>query len=228
VYGAIKNGWVVDPVGRLFAKEFDRKTWMFGKSFIVGTAILGQAWNNQAYTAKVSGVSGLHEPRVLGQARRAGSARVDLVHGLVSLGRGQVRKGHPAEARRAEPEDLHADAADDAGGGLGEIAGAPCAAHRCRPERAGRPIDYNVLKDNWNAPYYGLILKQAPHPAAAQLLADYLISPEGERVCRSRLRRPLPEHRRYVLRAPAHRQAERLPPAKVAAFNAQWVSLFVH
>src|SRR6478752_3124627 len=40
VFGAIQNGWVVHPVGpSFFAKKFDRSTWMFGKSWIAGTAV---------------------------------------------------------------------------------------------------------------------------------------------------------------------------------------------
>jgi hypothetical protein len=84
------------------------------------------------------------------------------------------------QARGAETEDLHLDPADDAGGRLGEIIGAPCAAGDRHHAQGGRSADrVQVLPDNWNAPYFGMILKQAPHPAA-RAARRYMESPEGQ------------------------------------------------
>ena len=57
IYGALNHGWVVDAVGpSFFSKKFDRKTYMFGKAWISGEAVLGEAWNSQAYKGSISGV----------------------------------------------------------------------------------------------------------------------------------------------------------------------------
>ena len=57
IYGALNHRWVVDPVGpSFFSKKFNRKTFMFGKAWISGEAVLGEAWNTQAYKGSISGV----------------------------------------------------------------------------------------------------------------------------------------------------------------------------
>jgi iron(III) transport system substrate-binding protein len=57
IYGALRNGWVVDAVGpNFFNKRFDRKTYMFGKAWINGEAVLGEAWNSQAFKGSITGV----------------------------------------------------------------------------------------------------------------------------------------------------------------------------
>jgi hypothetical protein len=57
IYGALNHRWVVDAVGpSFFKKQFVRKTLMFGKAWISGEAVLGEAWNSQAYKGSISGV----------------------------------------------------------------------------------------------------------------------------------------------------------------------------
>ncbi|WP_435824959.1 ABC transporter substrate-binding protein [Nocardia rhamnosiphila] len=49
------------------------------------------------------------------------------------------------------------------------------------PEKAkGAPVDWVLPQPSWGVPFYGHITATAPHPNAAQLLADFMISPEGQ------------------------------------------------
>jgi iron(III) transport system substrate-binding protein len=109
----------------------------------------------------------------------------------------------------------------------GEIIGAPCAAGTALAlKAAGAPIDYKVLPDNWNAPYIGVILKQAPHPNAAQLLANFMVSPEGQELSNrgfGALYRNIPG---TFFAQPRSIDVNDFTPAKVQAFNDKWVSLF--
>ena len=45
----------------------------------------------------------------------------------------------------------------------------------------GAPVDFRLTPGgSWNSPWWGMILKEAPHPAAAQLLANYMVTAEGQ------------------------------------------------
>ena len=49
------------------------------------------------------------------------------------------------------------------------------------PERAaGAPVGWNAGKYAWGAKWYGLTLGTAPHPNAAQVLADFMVTKAGQ------------------------------------------------
>jgi iron(III) transport system substrate-binding protein len=83
-----------------------------------------------------------------------------------------------------------------------------------------------VIADNWNTPYWGLILKQAPHPAAAQLLANFIASPEGQGLVDQGFGAIYPNIEGTYYVTPRIQKLSDFTPAKIAAFNAKWVSLF--
>ncbi len=90
----------------------------------------------------------------------------------------------------------------------------------------GAPVKFKIPSHAWNTPYYGMIVKKAPHPAAAQLLADFMLSPEGQAAINHHtgaVLRKIPETS-YVI--PRVTKLSELTPAKVAAFQAYWNSLF--
>src|SRR5205823_5645496 len=106
----------------------------------------------------------------------------------------------------------------------GEIIGAPCAAGTALALKAnGAPIDYKVLKDEWNTPYWGLILKQAPHPAAAQLLANYIVSRKGQGEVDNGFGAIYPNIPGTFYVIPRRQKLSNFTPAKIAAFSAKWV-----
>ncbi|GAB2928843.1 extracellular solute-binding protein [Rhodococcus aerolatus] len=44
----------------------------------------------------------------------------------------------------------------------------------------GAPVDFLVPRPAWGAPFHTGVLAAAPHPNAAQLLADFMVSPQGQ------------------------------------------------
>jgi iron(III) transport system substrate-binding protein len=230
VFGAIQNKWVVDPVGpTFFSKKFDRKTWMFSKSFIVGTAILGLTWNTQAYKGQVAGVNNFTSAEFKGKLGvpdpRVSTSFMDWYLWAQQKYGKNILQRLAAQNPKIYTSTLPMTQAVASG----EIAGAPCASGTAVDLKGqGAPIDYKVLKDNWNAPYYGLILKQAPHPAAAQLLADYLISPEGNKYADHGFGALYPNIEGTYYSKPRIVKLNDFTPAKVKAFNDEWASLFLH
>lgn len=228
VLGATRNGWLVDPRGpNFFKSRYDRSKFVIGKGWITGSAVLGMAWNTRAFSGTVSDVTtflrpefkgriGVPDPRVspsfmdwyLAQQKKYGANIVDR---LASQSPKIYISSLPMTQAVAS----------------GEIIGAPCAAGTALAlKAAGAPIDYKVLPDNWNAPYIGVILKQGPHPNAAQLLANFMVSPEGQELVNrgfGALYRDIPG---TFFAQPRSIDVNDFTPAKVQAFNDKWVSLF--
>lgn len=63
----------------------------------------------------------------------------------------------------------------------GEVWAAPMAASNILTEQAkGAPVDFALPANPWGVPWYSHVLASAPNPNAAQLLADFLVSPKGQ------------------------------------------------
>ena len=230
IYGALNNRWVVDAVGpSFFSKKFDRKTFMFGKAWINGEAVLGEAWNTQAYKGSISGV-----PDFTSQAF---SGKIGVPDPRVSpsfmdwylWAEAKWGKGILAKLAAQHPKIYTSTLPMTQAVASGEIIGAPCAAGTALTLKAsGAPIEFKVLPDNWNAPYFGMILKQAPHPAAAQLLANYMESPAGQAYVSATAGAIYPNIPNTFYAKPRVQHLNDFTKAKVDAFNAAWVSLFTH
>jgi len=41
-------------------------------------------------------------------------------------------------------------------------------------------VDYGIVRPAFGARFYGVVLESAPHPNAAQVLADFLITQDGQ------------------------------------------------
>jgi iron(III) transport system substrate-binding protein len=71
-----------------------------------------------------------------------------------------------------------------------------------------------------------MVLKQAPHPAAAQLLANYMVTPEGQQLVNRRYGAVLKNIPDTFFVAPRRQKLSDLTPAKVTAFRETWSSEF--
>ena len=230
IYGAIKNGWVVDAVGpSFFSKVFDRKTYTFGKAWINGEAVLGETWNTQAYKGSITGVPDFTTSAFSGKIGvpdpRVSTSFMDWYLWAEAKWGKSILTKLAAQNPKIYTSTLPMTQAVASG----EIIGAPCAAGTALTlKAAGAPIEFKVLPDNWNAPYFGMILKQAPHPAAAQLLANYIESPAGQALVSATAGTIYPNIPNTFYAKPRVQHLNDFTKAKVDAFNAQWVSLFTH
>ena len=230
IYGAIKHGWIVDAVGpAFFGKQFNRKTYMFGKAWINGEAVLGEAWNSQAYKGSISGVPDFTTSAFSGKIGvpdpRVSSSFMDWYLWAEAKWGKSILTKLAAQNPKIYTSTLPMTQAVASG----EIIGAPCAAGTALTLKAsGAPIEFKVLPDNWNAPYFGMILKQAPHPAAAQLFANYLESPAGQTLVMNTQGAIYPNLPDTFYATPRVQHLNDFTKAKVDAFNAEWVSLFTH
>jgi iron(III) transport system substrate-binding protein len=229
VLGSLKNGWVTDAVGpNLFAQTYDRSVFgKPGKAFVVGEAILGVAWNTQEFSGTV---------RDLTDVLRAPSGRIGVIipsaPAIVdwylwvqqTYGKSFLTKLaalHPKKYPSALPMGAAVES--------GEIAVGTFVAPTVLDDKAkGAPINWMLPKGKnaWNAPYYGMILKQAPHPAAAQLLADYMVTSAGQAAVMKYTGSVYKGAPTTYYVTPRQQNLKDLTPAKVAEFQAYWNNLF--
>lgn len=228
VLGASRNGWIADAVGPNFFKpRFDRKAHMVGKGWHVGSAVLGMAWNTKAVpngitdgrsflAANFNGRIGVPDPRV-------STSFMDWY----LWANAKYGKNYETQLAAQKPKIYTSSLPMTQAVASGEIIGAPVAAGTALAlKEAGAPIDYKVLPDNWNAPYIGVIMKTAPHPNAAQLLADYMLSPEGQKLANAGFGALYPNIQGTFYAKIRDVDVNDFTTAKVQAFNDQWVTLF--
>jgi iron(III) transport system substrate-binding protein len=228
VLGAVEHGWVVDARGpNFFAKKFDRKKFTLSKAWAAGAAVLGMAWNTQGYKGSIRTVSDFTKSDFTGKLGvpdpRVSPSFMDWYLWAQSKYGANILNKLAAQNPKIYTSTLPMTQAVASG----EIIGAPCAAGTAVTlKSSGAPIDYKVIADNWNTPYWGLILKQAPHPAAAQLLANFIASPEGQGLVDQGFGAIYPNIEGTYYVTPRIQKLSDFTPAKIAAFNAKWVSLF--
>jgi iron(III) transport system substrate-binding protein len=233
VLGALNNGWVADAVGpNFFKKRYDRKKLMVGKAWINGAAILSMAWNTRLYPQGVKDIPDFLNPAFdngrLGMPDpRISSSVVDWYLWLEkTYGKGIIEKFAAMKPKIYGSALTAAQAV-----GAGEILGGPNAGGSVSAElkEKGGPIDSKLANkgNNWNAAFMGMILKQAPHPNAAQLLANFILTPEGQSLLNRGLGSAFPGVPGMNYAPPRVPRANDLSPAKVKTFIDYWSKLFL-
>jgi iron(III) transport system substrate-binding protein len=231
VLGALKNGWVVDAKGpSLFMKRYDRSRFAKpGKAVAVGTAVLAIGWNTKAVPQGIKDYPGFLNQALAGGKigvpdPKAAPAFIDFYLWL------QENYGPNYLPRLAalKPKIYVSTLPMQQAMTSGEIAATILTPATTRDLKAqGAPVDFAIPPGGaWNAVWYGMVLKQAPHPNAAQLLADYFVTPEGQALV----------HKSYgsVLKGVPgtfyvpfrDQKLSNFTPAKVKAFNENWDRLF--
>jgi iron(III) transport system substrate-binding protein len=230
VLGAIKNGWIVDARGPdLFAKLYDRSTLAKpGKAFVVGTAVLGMGWNTQYFPQGAKDFPDLINPRLKGRLGIPQPTSASFVDWYLWL---EETYGKNILQRLAtmEPKIYLSSLPMLQAVASGEIAASPFVPATALDLKAqGAPIDFKLAKgfNTWNAPFWGMVLKRAPHPNAAQLLANYMVTVEGMGAAQRRsgvVIRGIPSG--FFVK-PRNQKLSNLTPQKIAAFQARWKALF--
>lgn len=230
VLGALKNGWVVNAVGPdLFAKRYARTTFAKpGKAFVVGAAVQGIGWNTKLFPQGAKDY-----PDLLNAALAGGKLGVvdpsgpSLVDSYLML-KDHYGAGFLGKLGAQKPKIYPSTLPQQQALASGEIAASALVGAQLLDLKAqGAPVDFVIPKGGaWNAPWFAMVLKQAPHPAAAQLLANYMVTPEGQQLVNRRYGAVLKNIPDTFFVPPRRQKLSDLTPAKVTAFRETWSSEF--
>lgn len=240
LYVSASQSWVEDhtdlfaePTGPQLTGEGDYDAEQYvhdGGHFEVGAAVLTFAWN----TGEVDGLESyedLLDPELsggkIGVVEPSAPSIVDFYLWLEeTFGEEYVEK-LAAQEPRIYPSALPMGEALISGEIFAASFGAPV---QLEPAKAsGAPIDYAIDdKGAWGARYFGMVMKDAENPNAAQLLADFMVTAEGQELVVGVAASVLPDIPGTLLTNEDVRKQDlaALTPEKVAAYQEKWNSLF--
>ncbi len=110
----------------------------------------------------------------------------------------------------------------------GEVVVSPSVQPLVTEVEAGAPVNWKLPPTPWGTPWYSQVVGVAPHPNAAQVLADFMVTAEGQTALNSGYAAALPDIPGAVARAQdiASPDVADLTPEKVEQYSEQWQKLF--
>jgi iron(III) transport system substrate-binding protein len=149
-------------------------------AFVVTAAILTYAWNTERYGKKLADYAGLLDPALaggkIGLPPIKGATFVDFYQYLEENYGADYLNKLAAQKPRLYPSALPMAEALSSG----EIAAATFVQPQVDEKKAGAPVEWGIANPAWGARFQGVLLNSAPHPNAAQVMADFMISKEGQ------------------------------------------------
>ena len=93
----------------------------------------------------------------------------------------------------------------------------------------GAPVEYGIADEGaWGARFFGMVPTSAPNPNAGQLLANYMVTAEGQEVVQATAGSVLPDIPGTLITNDQVREQDlsKLTPEAVAAYQEKWNGLF--
>jgi iron(III) transport system substrate-binding protein len=222
--------WYIEPVGSNFSEsDYDADELLHeGGAFETNAAILTFGWNTELYPDGLEDYPDLLDPELrgnIGVPEPTAPSFVDFYLYLEEHYGEDYLEDLAALEPRIYPSALPMAEALSAG----EIAAATFVQVLVDEKDAGAPVDSGLAPEEvWGARFFGMIQESAPHPNAAQLLADFMISREGQEALARKNASVLPDVPGAVafIGDVRRQDLEQLTPEAVADFQEEWNSLF--
>ena len=222
--------WFFEPIGPNFSEsEYNADELVHeGGAFETNAAILTFGWNTELFPDGLADYPDLLNPDLrgnIGVPEPAAPSFVDWYLYLEEQYGDDFIEDLAAQEPRIYPSSLPMAEALTAG----EIAAASFVQPLAVEKEAGAPVDSGLAPEEvWGARFFGMILESSPNPNAAQVLADFIITAEGQEAIASRNASVLPDIPGAVafIDDVRRQDLEQLTPEKVAEFQAEWNSLF--
>ncbi|NYI45311.1 iron(III) transport system substrate-binding protein [Nocardioides aromaticivorans] len=178
------GGYSVDIVGPSFDNEdYDRSNSVIDDQwFLTSATVFGLGWNTQKLPNGVTSPEDLLAANLkggkLGVTNPAGiPTYVDMYRTI------DEDFGTDYVDRLAAMDPRVYDSAVAIGQAIasGEIWASPTIGSTILTEKAnGAPVEFIIPEKPFGVPWYSHVLSSSPHPNAAQVLADFLVTPEGQ------------------------------------------------
>jgi iron(III) transport system substrate-binding protein len=227
-----QNRWAVDAVGpALFAKALNRRIFAKpGKAVVVGAALLGAGWNTSQFPSGIRDMTDFLNPRLKGRIGVIIPSAFSIIDWYKWVEENWGRNLLTRLAQQ-EPKLYTSSLPMTQAVASGEVtAGTFIAASAVDLKEDGAPIDFRVLRGKktgqWNAPWWAMVLRRAPHPNAAQFVFNFMFTREGQALISKRTGSPLRGVPKTQYITPRNQNLKESTPAKVAEFQRWWDSQF--
>jgi iron(III) transport system substrate-binding protein len=224
------EGWFVAPVGPAFDDPaFDRAANVSDLGFFTSSAaVLTFGWNTELYPTGLTDYEGLLDPELaggrIGVIEPSAPSIVDFwLYLEENYGEDYVTQ-LAAQEPRIYPSSLPMAQALTSG----EISAGNFVQVLTDEQAEGAPVESGLADQVWGARFNTAILNIAPHPNAAQVLANFLITEPGQEAIARKAASVLPDVPGAVTTVDAVRVQDLsiLTPEFVADYQAKWNSLF--
>ncbi|MDQ1106770.1 extracellular solute-binding protein [Nocardioides zeae] len=210
--------------------DYDRAaSIMEDKLFLAGAAVMAMGWNTDAVPEGLDDVEDILDPRFegkVGVVDPAGFASVVDEYRFfdANWGDGDFNERLADLEPRVYPSVLGIAQALASG----EIEVTPMVAPLVREGDTGAPVDWALPDPAWGVPMYAHVLAASPHPNAAQVLADFMVGPEGQEALSLGYGSVLGSVESPITRAQdiPFPDTDSLTSESVAAYQTEWEQLF--
>lgn len=199
-----------------------------GDYFVSSGAVLTFGWNTELWPDGLTDYDDLLNPELaggkIGVIEPASGSIVDFYLYLEERFGTDFVAQLAAQEPRIYPSSLPMAQALTAG----EIAAASFVQVQTDEKAAGAPVDSGLADEVWGALFQTSVLAVAPHPNAAQVLANFMITAEGQEAIARKAASVLPdiEGTTTVTDNMRRQDLAKLTPDFVAQYQATWDSLF--
>ncbi len=227
---AAARAWFVAPVGPAFDDPaYDKAANLNDTGYFTSTAaILTFGWNTDRYPKGLKDYSDLLDPELaggkIGVIEPSAPSIVDFWQYLEeNYGADFVTK-LAAQDPKIYPSSLPMAQALTSG----EIAAGSFVQVLSDEKAKGAPVDSGLAAEVWGARFNTSILETAPHPNAAQVLANFMVTEPGQEALARKSAAVLPNITGAVTTVDKVRvqNLDVLTPEFVADYQAKWNSLF--
>jgi iron(III) transport system substrate-binding protein len=225
-----KKGYMVPAAGPAFDNPDYKRAERMPKNtyFETNATVLTFSWNTDLYPKGLKDYDSVFDPALkgkLGVPMAKAQGQVDYYLYLTE-NYGQDYVERLAEMKpRAYPGALPLAQAVASGEVAATIYGEPLIDEK----EAGAPVGWGLAPKPWGARFYGMVLKTAPHPNAAQLLANFMVTPEGQEAIARKAASALPNIKGAIATTDTVRKLDpaKLTPEYTKAFGEKWDRLFI-
>ncbi|MGH3391127.1 MAG: extracellular solute-binding protein [Actinomadura sp.] len=218
------------PRGPAFgAPGYDRaENLATGTYYVISGAVLTYGWNTDLFPQGIRAWRDLFSPELAGGKIGVISpdtpARVDFYNYLTETQGADFLDRLAAQKPRIYPSALPVAAALTSG----EIAAGVFVEPLTDEKSSGAPVDWGLARPAWGNRFYSVNLKSAPHPNAAQVLADFMVTAQGQQAVARNAASVLDDVPGAVSTTANLRKQDlsRLSPQKVREFRAGFERMF--
>jgi iron(III) transport system substrate-binding protein len=228
---AFADGNIAEVVGPRFSSEgFDADSLLFDDAYFVSNAATnGIGWNSDLYPKGLDTAQDLLDPALaggrIGVPEASNTALTDFYVFLEEVEGPEFVDALAAQEPRIYPGGVAIVEALSSGEIAATIYAQPVIEASIE---AGAPLDWTMTDDAWGALFYSQVLSSAPHPAAAQVLADFMLSDPGQEALAEGAVAAMPgiENSLADIHTLRVQDPSTLTPEFVAEYQERWRGLF--